>query len=500
MSRQRNPALRLRGFVIAVLFSVLTVGTVGAETSTTTQTTPGLTSYRLPNGLELFVYENHVVPLTKIQITFRCGSITQTPETAGLFHLYEHMLFKGNAVYRSESEFQAAMKQLGVSSWNGGTANEQVSYYFTVPSSKTALGIEFWANAVRHPLFDPAELETEKQVVINEIRGYLNSPDDVFESAMDRYLYAAYPWRRDISGSERNVQNATIEQMLSIQRRYYIPNNAALFVGGDVDPETVQELAVRFFGTWPEGQNPWSSPPPAHPAPDEDHYLVYGDDQMYSGVARVTVRFRGPDVLRDPNATYAADVWGKFMDDPNGRLRANLMEAVPGLYNRDYIWAFYFTQRDGGYIELTTYLTLNSKDDTFRRVKQLRQAVQGEIARMIDEPEYFPSAEFDLIKVKIADELMIRQETPDRLVSDLSFWWASANTDYYLGYVDRLGRISRSDLTRYLATYLVDAKAIVGLRINPDDLDSASAGSEGFVTIDKLNAFWWESRPQRGEK
>ena len=85
---------------------------------------PGLHYYELQNGLELFVLENHVVPLTNIQITFRAGAITQEPDTAGLFHLFEHMLFKGNRRYPSQSEFVAARKKLGVGEWNGGTSTE----------------------------------------------------------------------------------------------------------------------------------------------------------------------------------------------------------------------------------------------------------------------------------------------------------------------------------------------------------------------------------------
>ena len=123
---------------------------------------PGLSTYVLDNGLEVFVLENHVVPLVTIQLTFRCGAIAQSRETAGLFHLYEHMLFKGNEVYRDQSDFKTAMKELGVGSWNGGTSTEYVTYYFTIPSEKMKKGIEFWANAVRYPLLDPEELEIEQ--------------------------------------------------------------------------------------------------------------------------------------------------------------------------------------------------------------------------------------------------------------------------------------------------------------------------------------------------
>jgi zinc protease len=90
---------------------------------------PGLFRYELENGLEVFVFENHAVPLARIQITFRCGSISQTPETAGLFHFYEHMLFKGNTTYPTKTEFKSALTRLGVATWNGGTSTEYVTYF-----------------------------------------------------------------------------------------------------------------------------------------------------------------------------------------------------------------------------------------------------------------------------------------------------------------------------------------------------------------------------------
>src|SRR5258706_13336164 len=92
------------------------------------QDVTGLGSFTLDNGMEVFVLENHTVPLARIQITFRTGSISQGPQTAGLFHLYEHMLFKGNAAHPNQTDLQAAMKDLGVANWNGGTSAENVSY------------------------------------------------------------------------------------------------------------------------------------------------------------------------------------------------------------------------------------------------------------------------------------------------------------------------------------------------------------------------------------
>lgn len=103
------------------------------------QKTPveNLYEYRLSNGLTLFVAENHAVPLTYIEIAVRCGAYTQEKENTGLFHLYEHMMFKGNSLFKNAAEVTNALTRLGVSGWNGTTDLECVNYYFTVPSSVT---------------------------------------------------------------------------------------------------------------------------------------------------------------------------------------------------------------------------------------------------------------------------------------------------------------------------------------------------------------------------
>lgn len=455
---------------------------------------PGLTRSVLENGLEVFVYEDHVVPLVRVQITFRCGSITQTPETAGLFHLYEHMLFKGNKVFTSDSQFQAAMKELGVASWNGGTSTEYVTYYFAVPSGKTEKGLEFWANAVRYPLFKADELETEKDVVVNEVLGYLNEPDQIYSSAVSRALYYKYPWRRDIGGWEQSIRNATVETMRRIQDTYYVPNNAALFVGGDVDPVEVMELVEKHFDDWQGGGQPWLDVPPPHPFMDEDSYMAYGDESMYPNFGFVNIKMRGPDVLADPKATYAADVLLTLMEDSTGRFKTSIFNKTPGLYSKEYIAFYYMTQRDGGYIDFSTYVVLQPDMNTFDRVKALHTAFMQEVQTMAETPDYYSQEDFDVVKVKLQDQLLIDMETPSAFINTLSFWWASADTDYYFNYIDNLNRISHDDLRQFINDYLLTNKAVVSLRINTMNLQQEQSNFEvsGFQEITKEDAYWWK--------
>jgi len=460
----------------------------------------GLQNYVLANGMEVFVLENHTVPLARIQLTFRTGGMSQTPQTAGLFHLYEHMLFKGNKAHPTQSDLQAAMKSLGVADWNGGTSNESVSYYFTVPSDKTTQGIQFWADAARSPLLDPGELETEKNVVVNEILGYLSDPGTIFESAVDKALFSKYPWRKDVSGSEALVRAATVQTLQNIRDTWYVPNNTALFVGGDVDPAAVRAAVQKAFGDWQKAPDPWSPPPVPQVGPANNVLLVYPDDQMYAGIVSVNLEMRGPDVTRDPASTYAADVLGKLLEDPNGKFKSDIFQKVPGLYKKEYMSEEYATQRDGGFVTFSTLMVINPRQSTFDRLTGLKQAFADEVSSIASTPTYFTSNDYAVLERQLADQRVWERETVDGFISELSFWWSTASTSYYMGYTDQLQKTRQPDIAAFLNRYVIDKPAVLSVRMNPKDFEREKVAAEknGWTVITKDNAFWWADQGKAG--
>jgi zinc protease len=217
---------------------------------------------------------------------------------------------------------------------------------------------------------------------------------------------------------------------------------------------------------------------------------------MYQGVAFVEILFRGPDVLADPGATYAADVWGKFLEDPNGRFKARIWSKIPDLYKKEYLWASYSTQRDGGYISFSTYLLVSSQKSTFERLADLKKAIAEEVAAMASDQSYFSPKDYEILKSKLADERIYQRETVDGFVSDLSFWWASASTAYYDGYVENLKRAGFPQLRRFLSDYVASRTSVLAARMNPKDFTREQAGAEkaGFSVITRDNAFWWAGK------
>ena len=171
-----------------------------------------LYSYTLDNGLSVFVAENHSAPLVYIEIAVRTGSVAQTKENAGLFHLYEHMMFKGNPKYPNAQLMKRALNDMGCADSNGITSIDRVNYFVTVPVDQFENGLEFWSYAIRQPLIDPKEFEDEKKVVISEIQGYFGQPSEKRWAYMGKTLFPQAPWSYDPGGSISNIQNATIVQ------------------------------------------------------------------------------------------------------------------------------------------------------------------------------------------------------------------------------------------------------------------------------------------------
>lgn len=460
---------------------------------------PGLSHFTLDNGLELFVLENHSTPLTYIEIAFRCGGYVQEKDTAGLFHLYEHMMFKGNSKFKTAADVTKAYLDLGVASWNGSTGAEYVNYYFTVPSANTKQGLEFWSYAVREARLDAKELENEKGVVTSEIQGSFATPAEIRSSAMDKYLFDK-PWRRDAGGSIENIQNCTVEKLKAIKDKFYVPNNTALFVGGDVEAEAVFAMVNETYGSkvWKKAADPQAvaQEPQRFPAQNKPTYLVFPNKNFTSKYARVLVNYRGPDVVREPEPTYAADIWGFLIDNPSGPFKSNIL-AVESLSIPDpaYMAGYYYTQRDGGQVNFQAYMMANPKEPYAKRALEFSRLIKEvETESMIKNPAYFAEEEYALVKQILSDANDIQLETVDGFLGNLRFWWASASTDYYFNYVENMKKVGSADIAKYADKFIRNNNPIilVELAASVYEQQKQNFTDLGFTVINEDNAYWWK--------
>src|SRR5437588_2199511 len=209
-----------------------------------------LVSKVLPNGLEVIVLEDHSVPLVTVELAVRNGSFTEPPELNGLSHLFEHMFFKASPERAAKADYLKNIDQLGIV-YNGETHEEVVDYYFTTTTPNFPVAMRFMRDQVRFQTFDEGQFAQEKEVVVGELERNESNPFGDLGDEMNKRLFYKYPSRKMPGGDIKNVRGATSDMMRLIQSRYYVPNNSAIVVTGDVRPEAAFQLAEEMFGDWP---------------------------------------------------------------------------------------------------------------------------------------------------------------------------------------------------------------------------------------------------------
>jgi zinc protease len=408
----------------------------------------------LPNGLEVIVVENHGVPLATVEIDVRNGSFTQTPEYAGLAHMYEHMFFKANRAYPEPDEFIGRLAQIGAV-FNGTTSEERVNYYMTVTADRLGEAVGLLSAALREPLFRQDELERERVVVLGEYDRNESNPGFRLSQAVDARLWTDAGSRKNTIGDREIIRTTTPDKMREIQRRYYVPNNSTLIVTGDVKPNDVFAFADRHLGSWERGPDPFAANPipPIKPLTKNQGVIV----EESVGAVLVLMQWHGPSVGADPNATYAADVFSDLVNQPGSGFHRRLIDS--GLFQSVAI--NYYTLNHVGPISIIGQTTP-------QMMRRAMAALEAEISRFSD-PDYFSRAELEAVKTQRIVSSEFGRERASSFAQTIGFWWSVASLEYYMGYVDNMASQTAADLKAYADRYIVGKPRVTGVLLSPQD-------------------------------
>jgi zinc protease len=438
---------------LIVLLAALTIaGAVPAEAQRA-ELEKRIRRTTLANGLEVIAVENRGVPLVTVEAVVRNGAFVQTPEIAGLAHLYEHMIFAANSRYPTAEHFLARLASLGAD-YNGSTSEERVNYYLTVSSDSLAPGIEALASALRSPAFREDELERERQVVIGEYDRNESEPFYHFQRSMARSLWGeAWP-RKNALGEREVIKAATPERMREIQRRYYIPNNTALIVAGDASADSVFALAEAAFGDWPRGNDPFVDPPIREIPPLETDGAIIVEQPI--GTVVIMRQWHGPSARGDVPSTYAADVFSDVMNQRGSRFRRALVDS--GLFQS--LQVHYYTLNHTGPITIFG-------ETTPERLREALTALDAELRRTV-EPGYITVEELEPVKRQRVAGTLFGLERASGFAHQLGFWWSVTGLDYFLGYVDAMADQTPDDLRAYARRYIIGKPSITGALLSPE--------------------------------
>lgn len=403
----------------------------------------------LSNGLEVIVLPDSSVPIVTVEMAVRNGSFTEPPELNGLSHLYEHMFFKTNDAIRRVrfgqpqpgDQYLYTIGQMGIN-YNGTTQEEVVNYYFTTTSQYLQYALRNMRDSIEYPTFDESEFAREKQVVVGELDRQLSNPFYYLDRTLKDKLYYKYPTRKNPGGTRETVSGATTDMMRLIQSRYYVPNNSALVVTGDVKPEEVFTTAQELFGDWkPRPLDPFKEFPLVdHPALTKSEGFIV--EKPVNNVMMM-IGWHGPSIGKDNAATYAADVFSYILTQPDSRFQRKMVDS--GLAVGVSIG--YLTQRNVGPIQVVLITTPE-------KAKPALAALYAEIAQF-NNPAYFTDAELENAKTILESRDLFDREKLSEYAHTLSFWWSSTGIDYFRGYHKNLRATTRADISRYTANYIL---------------------------------------------
>lgn len=210
-----------------------------------------------PNGLRIATSAMPHTHSVAVSLYVGAGSRYERDEEAGVSHFLEHLLFKGTERRPTAKEIAEAIDSVG-GILNGGTDRELTVYYVKVARHHLPLALDLLVDMVRRPLLDPAEVEKERQVVLEELAMAADSPSQLADLLLDATLWPDQPLGRDVAGTPESVSRISREMALDYLRRQYVPNNIVIALAGNVDHQQAVDVVWRALGDWPAGRpSPW---------------------------------------------------------------------------------------------------------------------------------------------------------------------------------------------------------------------------------------------------
>ena len=207
--------------------------------------------FKLSNGLEVVLEENHAAPVVAFQAWVKIGSADEPPDMAGIAHVFEHMLFKGTkkrGVGQIAREVESAGGEI-----NAWTSHDETVYHLVLASRFFDTGLDILADTMMNSSFDAGELERERKVVLEEIKQGLDDPERQAGQGLFQNVFDVHPYGRPIIGNEATVQRLGREDILAFFTKHYVASNVTLVVVGDFDIDGAKEKIRQAFSPMPKG-------------------------------------------------------------------------------------------------------------------------------------------------------------------------------------------------------------------------------------------------------
>jgi zinc protease len=407
-------------------------------------------AFKLDNGLEVVLEENHAAPVVAFQAWVKIGSADEPPELAGIAHVFEHMLFKGTkkrGVGQIAREVESAGGEI-----NAWTSHDETVYHLVLASRFFDTGLDILADTLMNSSFDAGELERERNVVLEEIKQGIDDPERQAGQGLFQTVFDVHPYGRPIIGSEATVRKLRRDDVLAFFAKNYVASNLTLVVVGDFDADAARKKIAAAFAAMPRGTA--AAPRPSQPS--QSGLRVQGKSRDVKE-AQLLFGFATPAINHSNIA--ALDLLAVLLGQGDSS-RLNL-EVVRNRQVATSTSAYLFSARDPGALVLGVSLPA-------ARIEDATRSVLDEVWRLACEE--VPAEELAKAKTILESDRVYDKETVQGYARKLGFFSAIAgDPNFEERYLASLQKTSAADLRRIAAEYLRTANLSIYVQ-TPDRL------------------------------
>jgi predicted Zn-dependent peptidase len=204
--------------------------------------------------MHVILHQDNAAPVVTTSVMYHVGAKDEQPDRTGMAHFFEHLLFEGTKNIKKGEWFKLVSSNGGKN--NANTTDDRTYYYEVFPSNKLELGLWLESERLLHPIIKQEGVDTQNEVVKEEKRLRVdNQPYGRFLEYVKQNMFKKHPYKGTTIGKMAHLDDATLEEFLAFNKKFYVPNNATLVVAGDIDVPSTKKLIEDYFGPIPRGKD-----------------------------------------------------------------------------------------------------------------------------------------------------------------------------------------------------------------------------------------------------
>lgn len=430
----------MRKFLLpAVIFSIpMAIGM-----ATQAQNKIEFEQYKLKNGLNVILHEDHSTPIVAVTVLYHVGSKNENPERTGFAHFFEHLLFEGSENIKRGEYMKIVQSNGGI--LNANTSFDRTFYFEILPSNQAELGLWLESERMLQSKIDETGVETQREVVKEEYRQrYDNQPYGTFLPEMFKRGFKVHPYNWVPIGSLAHLNEAKIDEFRDFYKTYYVPNNATLSIAGDINKPELKKWIEKYFSEIPVGTKEMNRPKLVEPVKNAEVR-----DTIYDNVQLPAVMMGYHTPAQGTPDSYAVSMLAQILSQgKSSRMQKSIVDEQQKAI---FVGAFPFPTEDPGMALMFGVTNMGVAIDA------LEESINKEVEKV--QTELISEDEFQKLKNQIESDMISENSKVEGIAENLA--------NYFVYYGD--ANLINTEISRYMKVTREDIKRVANEYFRKDN-------------------------------